>query len=134
MIPKKIRLLNWLLDCCISIGLFILIIRIFFHSGLSRDWETTVDILLILFNFLYYLFFESLFGKSPAKFLTKTQVVYENGCAANFKTIFVRSITRYIPLEPFFILFSEEKLGLHDTLSNTKTIYNSINHNPKHSK
>lgn len=124
MIPRKIRLLNWILDSTISIGLFITIIKVFFPSGISTQWKTTIDLLIIVFNFIYYLIFESIFGRSPAKFITKTTVVADElNTPLKFKIFLIRSLSRYIPFEPLFILFNEDKLSLHDSLSKTKTIH-----------
>lgn len=78
-----------------------------------------------LFRFIvamiYYSSFEVLTGRTIAKFITKTKVVKENGEKPNFGTILIRSLCRFIPLEPFSFLGLENK-GWHDRISKTIVI------------
>ena len=69
---------------------------------------------------LYYLFFESIFKRSPAKWLTSTKVITNKGGHPAFWQILVRSIIRILPLDCFFFRFYEKTL--HDLLSKTEVI------------
>ncbi len=75
--------------------------------------------------FIYYFIFESLFAKTPAKWLTGCRVVsnkstLDNKIKSSVGQILVRSFARLILIDPFFIPF----LGttLHDYLSGTMVV------------
>jgi hypothetical protein len=71
--------------------------------------------LVIIFRFIYYFTFESIFGITPAKILTNTVVASNDGIKAKTKNIFKRTITRFVPFESIsFITY-----GWHDTWSET---------------
>ena len=76
-------------------------------------------------QFIYYFIFELLFAKSPAKWLTASKVVSckttkDITVKASLGQIFIRSLSRLIIIDPFFIPF----LGstLHDHLSGTMVV------------
>jgi hypothetical protein len=75
--------------------------------------------------FIYYFIFELLFAKTPAKWLTACKVVAVKSTVnhihkASLGQIFIRSLSRLIIIDPFFIPF----LGttLHDYLSGTMVV------------
>ena len=70
--------------------------------------------------FLYYLIFESLFKRSPAKWITLTRVVSKNGGRPSLGQIFIRSLIRLTLVDCFFIPFIGETL--HDYLSRTAVV------------
>ena len=73
---------------------------------------------IIIFRFVYYLVFEGIFGTTPAKIITNTLVVNNEGKKANFSSIFKRTLIRFIPLESLsFITY-----GWHDTWSDTNVL------------
>ena len=67
----------------------------------------------------YYIGFEFLTGKTPAKYITKTKVVRLNGGKPDFQSILLRSLCRFIPFEPLSFLGSNES-GWHDKFSQTR--------------
>jgi len=76
-------------------------------------------------QFIYYFIFELLFAKTPAKWLTASKVVSSKSTKditvkASLGQIFIRSLSRLIIIDPFFIPF----LGttLHDHLSGTMVV------------
>lgn len=69
----------------------------------------------------YFTILESSTGKTFAKMITKTRVVTEYMQTPNFSTLFVRSLCRFIPFEPFSFL-ATDGIGWHDTLSKTRVI------------
>ena len=107
------RLFNFLLDIIfIYIIVFILLVLV----------ENTGEGLLILVYispFLYYLICESIWFKTPAKFITKTKVITEYGEKPNFKTVLIRTLSRFVPFEPFSFLGSGRPRGWHDNWSKT---------------
>jgi hypothetical protein len=67
---------------------------------------------------IYYLFFEGLFGATPAKFLTETRTVEYNG-KLSFGALFKRTLCRFIPFERLAFLFGTR---WHDTFSETGVV------------
>lgn len=73
---------------------------------------------IIVFRFIYYIVFEGLFGTTPAKIITNTLVVNNEGKRAKFSNIFKRTLIRFIPLESLsFITY-----GWHDNWSDTNVL------------
>jgi uncharacterized RDD family membrane protein YckC len=69
----------------------------------------------------FYILFEATTSRSPAKFLTGTIVVNENGGKPTFGQIVGRSFARIIPFEIFSFLGKSAR-GWHDTLSHTYVV------------
>ena len=109
------RLANYVLD---YIGCFIFIFAIAFVlalTGLADKINSTVLGLLLFFS--YYLLFEGIWARTPAKFITKTKVVMHDGSKPDFMHILGRTLARIIPFEPFS--FFAGPIGWHDSLSKT---------------
>jgi len=68
--------------------------------------------------FVYYTFFEALFKRSPAKWLTISKVVNKAGNKPSFWQIILRSLVRLTIIDCFFIPFLDKPL--HDYLSKTE--------------
>ena len=83
--------------------------------------ETLVGLCIL---FIYYLFFEGVFGKTIGKMITKTKVISINGDAPDFSDIIGRTLCRFIPFEAFSYL-GESGIGWHDSIS--KTLVVSVN-------
>lgn len=64
---------------------------------------------LILAYLAYYLLTESLWGKSPAKFITRTRMIDSNGGDADWAAIFGRTLFRLIPLGAVSFLFGANR-------------------------
>ncbi len=120
---KRIRFLNWAIDTAICLIVFIILVRLSYVSNfLSQTELRKLKYLFLLFNFFYYLLFEYFLQKTPGKYISKSIVTDENGNKPAIKQLVFRTVVRFIPLEPLFIFFSEDKSTLHDLLSKTKTI------------
>ena|ERR1700709_2304041 len=70
--------------------------------------------------FVYYTFFEAIFKRSPAKWITISKVVNKQGKRAAFWQILVRSLIRLTIIDCFFIPFLDKPL--HDYLSKTEVV------------
>ena len=70
----------------------------------------------------YYLFFEGIWARTPAKFITRTCVVTVDGEVPTFMDIFKRSCARLIPFEPFSFFGGMERGGWHDSLTDTRVV------------
>ncbi len=74
----------------------------------------------ILLAFVYYFFFEALFGRTVGKMVTGTKVVMEDGSVPSFTAILKRTLWRCVPFEQFSFLGSPQ--GWHDTKSDTMVV------------
>jgi uncharacterized RDD family membrane protein YckC len=125
---KQKRFLNWIIDGLIMLIIVRLTVNFIDSSEIlnrinSFDLIQTYVFWRIIF-FIYYGFTEVLLSRSPAKYFTKTIVVMEDGSKPSPKTIFVRTILRIFPFEPWSFLRGR-KLGLHDENSNTFVVIKS---------
>jgi len=70
--------------------------------------------------FIYYFIFESIWARTPGKWLSYTKVVDKKGLKPNFGKIFLRSIVRLTVIYCFFIPFLNQTL--HDFVSKTEVV------------
>lgn len=71
----------------------------------------------------YYTIMEGMFGVTLGKLATGTRVVDERGNPPSWGQVMIRSLCRFIPFEPFSLLFSGERMsGWHDSLSETRVV------------
>jgi uncharacterized RDD family membrane protein YckC len=119
------RFLTFVIDTIIhSLCLMVLVVLFllaFGDKGLAM-LEGTPDLVLSLtFYLAYYLFFEGLWARTPAKFILGTVVTMEDGSRPSWGQIFKRTASRFIPFEPFSFL-GESAIGWHDSISRTRVI------------
>jgi len=113
------RFLNFILDYAglyifaFTFGVFIEITGLYFLLDIN-EW-----VFNILFFIFYYGIFESIWSKTPAKFITKTKVIMENGEKPDFRTTFIRTLIRLIPFEACSFLSPKRPRGWHDKWSKT---------------
>jgi len=67
----------------------------------------------------FYVFFEGIWGRTPGKFILGTMVLTDDNTRPTIKTVFIRTLCRFIPFEPFSF-FGER--GWHDKISDTKVV------------
>ena len=89
-----------------------------------QDYSFPFSIAMML---LYYIGFEGLTGRTPAKAITGTRVVDESGKAVSLGQLLGRTFSRIVPFEPFSFL-GDPPVGWHDTWSHTRVV--RIRHNP----
>jgi len=120
------RFLNFLIDFYIQIIILLIIFNTLslIFNGISYDENNFILNLFldIIFMLAYYVFFESIWGKTPAKFITKTKVLKKDETPTDLKTILLRSICRIIPFDILSFLFSRNPIGWHDRFSQTIVI------------
>ncbi|TDD99305.1 RDD family protein [Flavobacterium cellulosilyticum] len=133
------RSLNCILDLLIvhtiivSIGTTVVIIGDLTSNYNLTNWaesRTTLEKLLLwaVIVFLYYFLTETYFSQTFAKYFTKTIVVTKEGSRPKLHKIFIRTLTRFIPLEGLTFLSSNIR-GLHDLFSNTYVVKkHELNH------
>lgn len=112
-----IRFVNYILD---RIFIFIFVVLVSFLGSFVLK-EDALEIISILVFFIGYdLFFEGIWQKTPAKWITKTKVVMNDGSKPNLLHILGRTLARHIPFEPFS--FIAGPIGWHDSLSKTMVV------------
>ncbi len=125
------RFANYLIDMVFYL-VFTFVFAFFLGIILSivaPEFIASLDENNVVFNYsvafasiiLYYLLFEFILGRTPAKYFTGTKVVDVNGNVPNFQTVLLRTICRFIPFEAFSFL-GDDAIGWHDTLSKTRVV------------
>ena len=125
------RFLNWFLDTVILVVLYLILITIVAAVAHSYGNKTLLAYLMInpigqftfiaITRLIYYIFFETLFGRTVGKFVTKTIVVNENGERATHEQILIRSLCRLIPFYEFSF-FGIPVKAWHDKISKTYVV------------
>lgn len=126
------RFINCILDLLIvhiilvSIATTVEIIGNIAYSYDLSKWVGSITTLQRLFLwavllFLYYFLTETYFSRTFAKYFTKTIVVTKNGSRPKTYMIFIRTLTRFIPLECLTFLWGDFR-GLHDLFSDTYVV------------
>ena len=116
MTGKTLRLVNFLLDSIIYFILMLVFILLFKNSVAQED----IKWISVLAYFLYYFLFETVLGRTPAKFITKSKVSSLTETQNKFfylLQILGRTLMRFIPIDILSYLFSFR--GLHDYVSKT---------------
>lgn len=125
--PKIQRFFHFLIDTFILLLVFCpLVFRLFdvylkqmhfFMEKLNNEFGALIIIVLV--RFIYYPFFEIIFGSTPAKFLTESRVINDTAGKPSTSEIFKRTLCRNIPFNPVSFFW---KTGLHDSLSYTHVV------------
>jgi uncharacterized RDD family membrane protein YckC len=117
------RFLNLLIDTFVSRLVAILFaVAVIRALGPTEGREAVIAVVALLAFFAYYIVLEAAFGWTIAKLITGTRVVRIDGTKPTFPQALGRTFARFIPFEPFSVLFSDSKLGWHDSLSNTRVV------------
>lgn len=116
---KGKRFLNYILDFIFYLVFAFVLGIVTAIIGLGATVQAINDILLgFIIMIVYYVFLEAIFGKTIAKFITRTKVVTRDGQKPNLKVILVRTLCRFIPFEAFSFL-GDKPIGWHDSISKT---------------
>ena len=88
------------------------------------DFAKRYDVFTLVYciiYFAYFLFFESVFGKSPLK-EKYAKVVDAKGDKPAFWRILIRTLVRFLPFDSLSFLILKRGRGLHDVLSGTEVV------------
>ena len=123
-----LRFANFMLD---KIGAFIaavvlgLVVVALSGMGHHHDMRQALPGLGIMiggvFYLVYYFFFETLWQRTPGKWITGTKVVREDGTKPTTGQILGRTFARIIPFEAFSF-FGANTIGWHDRFSGTLVV------------
>ncbi len=131
---KNKRFINYFVDFIVVFFLFVLSrFVISFFSGFTGidihklmeeelGFGLYLNSVFIIIQTMYYTFSEFFSGKTFGKLLTNTHVVKVNGDKLDFKTSFIRSLARLIPVDAFSYL--DKSRGWHDSISKTCVVNN----------
>ena len=139
---KDKRFANYLLDrffllvfwMCLDVFFTMHLITSEFVSMLSilENKKMSVYLLGYIIYIIYFLSFEGLTGRTPAKYITRTKVINEKGEKPDFKTVLIRTLYRLVPFETLSFLGSGDT-GWHDKWSKTIVVENcSLEKTTKH--
>ncbi len=115
------RVLNFLIDTALIFGLSFAAYKgwsfyVFYYEWSYIPFYTFFWLIL----FIYYMFFESVFKRTPGKWLSMSRVVNKKGEKPSFIQIFIRSIVRLTIIDCFFIPLFDDTL--HDYMSKTTVV------------
>jgi len=91
----------------------------FGQEGLNTLKKVPDALLGLSIFFIYYLFFEGIWARTPGKWLLGTVVVNESGLRPSFGQVLGRTACRFIPFEPFSFFGT---LGWHDSIPKTRVV------------
>ena len=117
---------NWFLDYFMflfTVFIFWMLMAVFaaaFESDLNGLLGFEFIINLVIYA-AYYISFEFLLGRTPAKYLTGTMVVAEDYSRPSIEKIIGRTLSRMVPFEPFSF-FGHDPSGWHDRWSGTTVV------------
>lgn len=112
----KKRLINHVVDYVCTYVL-IIIISIFITT-----YGLVSNLLVIFSTIVFYFIFESLWQKTPGKWITKTKVVSLDGSTPTQKQILIRSLSRFVPFEVLSFLNNKNPFGWHDKWAKTTVV------------
>jgi uncharacterized RDD family membrane protein YckC len=87
------------------------------------------DVVLGMLSLLaYYLIFESLWARTPGKWILGTRVVDESGRKPGFRQVLGRTFTRIVPFEALSLLFADDAdaRGWHDSWPRTRVVLTRV--------
>jgi uncharacterized RDD family membrane protein YckC len=114
---RGVRFVNLIVDSICRTGIGAVLGGIAGASG-----EPLLAVPLSLASMIgYYVVFEGVFQATPGKFLTRTRVVDLSGNKPSMMQILGRTLSRFVPFEPFSF-FSSTNDGWHDRWSGTRVV------------
>jgi uncharacterized RDD family membrane protein YckC len=114
------RLANFAVDSSCIVFLFLALLRLL-PTGLVAVNYYRFVVLGIMFS--YYILAELLFKRTLGKLFTSTHIVTTSDDVPTRRKLLLRTVLRFLPLEPLSLVFSRRALAWHDRLSGTKVIH-----------
>jgi uncharacterized RDD family membrane protein YckC len=119
---KGARLGNFIIDIFIILIFYVTIILVFVvvFSDFTNNHVPELEFLFLVIYLLYYIFLESIYGKTFGKMITKTFVVDKNYKKPSILRIILRTLFRLIPFGAMAFLFNFS--CFHDIWSGTRVV------------
>lgn len=124
------RFANIVIDSVLAMLIYSVLFKAIIYADFENNFLLRMQrvtgeypaLLIIVFicRTFYYVFFETVFSATPAKFLTETRVINNKGEKASIRAVFIRTLSRFIPFEAFSFIFGFT--GWHDRISETTVI------------
>ncbi|TVT43267.1 RDD family protein [Hymenobacter setariae] len=114
------RLANFAIDSGCVLFLFLAVLRVL-PAGLIAVNNYRFIILGVMFS--YYILAELLFKRTLGKLFTSTHIVTTSDDTPTQSKLLLRTVLRFLPLEPLSLVFSRRALAWHDRFSGTKVVY-----------
>ena len=126
--PKSQRFAHHIIDLILSIVIcskFVILTSMSLLESIEDLFgeRFAMYFVIVLSRLLYFVFFETLFNASPAKFLTESRLIANDNTKINVKTTFLRTLSRHVPFEGFSYL--GEGNGWHDKWVKTSVVKES---------
>ncbi len=122
-VGKGRRFATYLIDYVfINVLMFVavfVVVIVFGPAGQAAVQSINEILLAVLFFLVYYVVFEGIWARTPAKFILGTVVVTADGEKPRFGKIFIRTLCRFIPFEPFSFFRERGERGWHDSIPDT---------------
>jgi len=115
------RVFNFVVDTLVVFGLAYALHNVW--TFYVRNWGLSFVPFYVFFwatLVVYYFLFETISLRTPAKWLSLSKVVNKAGKRPSIGQLFIRSLTRVIIIDAFFIPFLDKTL--HDYLSGTEVV------------
>jgi uncharacterized RDD family membrane protein YckC len=119
-VSKLRRLATWVIDIICILLLFTVAVRTLPTRLVPVEH---FRLLILAISFGYYASAELLFQRTVGKALLHTRVVTVDDDKPGAGRLLLRTLCRFLPLEPLSLLLSSRALGWHDTFSGTKVVY-----------
>jgi uncharacterized RDD family membrane protein YckC len=118
------RFLNYVIDVIVCSIMLRFVATALFSAGVLHSENAGLGVMVLNYAgyFVYFLIFEGLWQRTPAKLATRTRVVSVDGEIPTRGQIAKRSLIRLIPFEPFSFLFRKQAVGWHDKWSETRVV------------
>lgn len=120
------RFFTWCIDLlcyyvlCLVAG--VVLALIFGQSILDKLDGLKGLLLTVPIFFLYYVGFEATLSRTIGKLIIGTKVLSTNGTRPTLKQVFLRTLCRHIPFEPFALFLSDSDVAWHDSIPKTKVV------------
>lgn len=115
------RMLNFVIDVALVSLIIYGVYNICEYYNFYLIYEVSPLAVMIFFFVLYYLLFETLLNRTPAKLLTGTKVVSKLGFKPDLSMVLVRTMLRLNPFD-WMTFLNLRQIGWHDKYSDTNVV------------
>jgi uncharacterized RDD family membrane protein YckC len=113
------RFLNLIIDLVCRMIFAYVVAFMLAIGGVRMDGASSI-VFGLCSMLVYYVGFETLFGRTPGKLVTGTRVVKDDGSRLTFGDVLKRTLCRFVPFEP--LSFLGDTRGWHDRWSSTRVV------------